>query len=434
MTDEKPKPSGFLPQANGDTHGKPEWPQLGDAALYGFAGEIVHTIEPHSESDPVALLLQFLTAFGSVVGFRPHFMVEASRHGTNSFACLVGQTSKSRKGTSWGHIGRLFQEVAPDWAEKRIVTGLSSGEGVIWQVRDPITKRVPIKDKGRIVDYQVEITDQGVDDKRMLVIEEEFASVLKVLQREGNTLSPVLRNAWDGKPLRIMTKNFPALATNAHISIIGHITIQELLRHLAETEMANGFANRFFWALVKRSKALPDGGQIPDSDLAPLESRLRHAVESARSIDQLRREDEARALWHAVYPQLSEGRPGLSGAICGRAEAQVLRLETLYALLDQSAVKRKEHLQAALALWQYSEASVRYIFGDTLGDPLADDIDRALRATPQGLTKSEMHGLFAHHRRADEIDRALGLLFERGRLKREVRKTGGRDADVILAA
>jgi hypothetical protein len=244
----------------------------------------------------------------------------------------------------------------------------------------------------------------------------------------------VLRNAWDGKPLRIMTKNFPALATNAHISIIGHITIQELLRHLAETEMANGFANRFFWALVKRSKALPDGGQIPDSDLAPLESRLRHAVESARSIDQLRREDEARALWHEVYPQLSEGRPGLSGAICGRAEAQVLRLETLYALLDQSAVKRKEHLQAALALWQYSEASVRYIFGDTLGDPLADEIDRAVRATPQGLTKSEMHGLFARHRRADEIDRALGRLFERGRLKREVRKTGGRDAEVILAA
>ena len=82
----------------------------------------------------------------------------------------------------------------------------------------------------------------------------------------------------------------------------------------------------------------------------------------------------------------------------------------------------------------YSEASVRHIFGDTLGDPLADEIDRAARAPPQGLTKSEMHGLFARHRRADEIDRALGLLFERGRLKREVRKTGGRDAEVILAA
>jgi hypothetical protein len=62
-----------------------------------LAGEIVHTIEPHSESDPAALLLQLLVAFGSVVGRGPHFKAESDRHGLNLFTVLVGETSKARK-------------------------------------------------------------------------------------------------------------------------------------------------------------------------------------------------------------------------------------------------------------------------------------------------------------------------------------------------
>ena len=42
-----------------------------------------------------------------------------------------------------------------------------------------------------------------------------------------------------------MAKNTPAKATDAHISIVGHITEQELHRALAEVEGFNGFANRF---------------------------------------------------------------------------------------------------------------------------------------------------------------------------------------------
>src|SRR6185369_15445845 len=35
-----------------------QWPVIDDAAFHGLAGEVVRTIEPHSEADPVALLLQ----------------------------------------------------------------------------------------------------------------------------------------------------------------------------------------------------------------------------------------------------------------------------------------------------------------------------------------------------------------------------------------
>jgi len=73
--------------------------------------------------------------------------------------------------------------------------------------------------------------------------------------------------------------------------------------------------------------------------------RLADAVEFARGIGELRRDDEARQLWHQEYPRLSEGLPGLLGTTVARAEAQVMRLACAYALLDLSAVVRREPLE-----------------------------------------------------------------------------------------
>ena len=130
------------------------------------------------------------------------------------------------------------------------------------------------------------------------------------MQRSGNTLSPVLRNAWDRGDLNTLVKNNPAKATDAHISIIGHITREELRRHLDDTEAANGFWNRFLWVCAKRSNVLPEGGQIDEEALRPLIAQLNEAVEAASKIKRVQFSEEARQLWHRVYPQLSEGRPG----------------------------------------------------------------------------------------------------------------------------
>ena len=114
-----------------------------------------------------------------------------------------------------------------------------------------------------------------MSDKRLLVEEPEFASVLKVLARQGSTLSPLLRQAWDSKDLRTMTKK-PLVATAPHVSIVGHITRQEYVRLLNATELGNGFANRFVTILVRRSKLLPDGGQ--PVECADLMERLARAM------------------------------------------------------------------------------------------------------------------------------------------------------------
>ena len=164
---------------------------------------------------------------------------------------LVGDSSKSRKGVSWGRVHEILRLIDALW--RHPASGMSTGEGLIWGVRDPI---LTIDDKG-----QQKISDQGVADKRLVIVEEEFCRVLKCANRDGNTLSAVFRQAFDTGDLRILTKNNPAEATGAHISCIGHITKQELVRRLADTECANGFANRILWVCVKRSKELPEGGK-----------------------------------------------------------------------------------------------------------------------------------------------------------------------------
>ncbi len=426
--------AGSAADASRLVHQRPTWPTpLGGAAYHGLGGTFVKLLGPTSEADPVALLAQFLAAVGNVVGAGPHFSVEADRHSMKLFVVLVGETSKARKGSSWQVVLGAIRAVDPVWAEDHVRSGLSSGEGLIWQVRDPITKHEPIKQKGIVTSYQDVEVDPGVQDKRLLVIEQEFASTLRVMERDGNTLSPVVRQAWDRGDLRTLTKNSPAQATGAHISLIGHITKDELRRYLYRTELGNGFANRILWLGVRRSKLLPLGGPpIPLEELKTLIQGLRDAVAFAlqNSTVELQLDEEARVLWVERYPQLSEGKPGLFGSVTSRAEAQVLRLAAIYALLDRSLMIQRVHLEAGLEVWRYAEESARFIWGDALGDPLADELLELLRARPDGLTRTEISGMvFGGHHSAEKIGAVLTQLVERGLAYSEREDTGGRPAE-----
>jgi hypothetical protein len=406
------------------------WPDPpGPETFHGLVGKIVRAIEPTTEADPAALLIQALIAFGNVTGRGRYFCVEASHHHCNEFAVLVGRTSKARKGTSWDRIVRLVERADEAWFNERVASGVSSGEGMIWAVRDPISKRERVKEKGAVHYEECEV-DPGITDKRLLLFEPEFANVLRQTERQGNTASVILRQAWDGvKILRTLTKNSPARATDAHISMVGHITREELQRYLTLTETANGFANRFLFICTDRSKLLPEGGHVDAAALEALHGELVDALAFAKSAAEIKRDEEARVLWCQVYAQLSEGKPGLAGALLARAEAHVMRLAMLYALLDRSATIQAAHLLAALAVWDYAERSVYYLFSDELGDPVADDVLRFLRGSPAGLTRNDLYDYFGRHQSSARIGRALGLLVQHQLARCERQQTGGRPAE-----
>jgi hypothetical protein len=392
----------------------PAWPQLNPAALTGLAGRIVETIAPCSEADPVAILMHTLVMIGNLIGPGPHARVEHDAHPARLFAGLVGRTGKGRKGLSWSTPRALIRAVDPGW---RTASGLSTGEGLIFHVRDATEQIDPKSGKAK--------RDPGIADKRLGVVETEFATVLARMERDGNTLSSTLRDAWDSGNLRTLTRNSPLIATGAHVSLMAHITEEELRRLLTDVSMANGFGNRICWACVRRAQLLPDGAGVDELRLGPLVNELRAAVEAARMIGCLQRNPEASAIWHAMYALISRERDGLVGALLGRAEAQTLRISVLYAVLDQSPIITPAHLNAALAVWNYCEDSVLYLFGVRLGHPLADTILDRLRETGR-LTRTEIRALVGGHKTAAQIEEALGMLARSGLAKQGRRQTDGR--------
>lgn len=278
-----------------------QWPTLDPAALHGIAGKVVETLGPHTEADPVALLLTFLAAAGNIAGHAPHAIADAAPHPARLNIVLVGQTSRARKGTAWAQVRNLLAQVDPTWATGCVLPGIASGEALIAEVRDGTNEE-----------------DLGVADKRRLVLEPEFARLLAVAAREGSILSAVLREAWDGNVLKNRTKAFPQIATGAHISVVGHITREELLRRLTDTEAANGFANRFLFALVRRSKRLPEGGQLDPAALDDLAVQVGVAIERAYRVGVLHRDADAKELWAKAYEDFGDGSDGLVGAITAR--------------------------------------------------------------------------------------------------------------------
>jgi len=102
-----------------------------------------------------------------------------------------------------------------------------------------------------------------------------------------------------------------------------------------------------------------------------------------------------------------------------------MRLSALYACLDGTDMIDQVHLKAALAVWQHAESSTKMIFGDSLGNPIADTILRALRACGE-LTDSQLSDLFSRHLSSIKLEQAKTVLLTAGLAHCVSVETGGR--------
>ncbi|MGD0284822.1 MAG: DUF3987 domain-containing protein [Acidimicrobiales bacterium] len=387
------------------------WPRLHEAGYYGLAGEVVQTIAPETEADPAAVLVQFLAEFGNAVGRSPHAQAGGAEHPARLWPVVAGETSKARKGSSLRYVKQVMAKADSDWSERCVASGLSSGEGLIGRAAKTTDPR-----------------------SRLMVEEGEFGRLLTAAGREGNILSSVLRDAYDGLPLSSMTKD-PLHAPAAHISVIGHITVEELRYLLTGLQAANGFANRFLFVLARRTQLLPRGGNLDDREIASLAAKVETALEDGGKRQIITRSEAAEEQWAVLYRQLAADAPGgLLGGLVSRAEAQALRLSVVYALLDGTRHVEPVHLAAAAAVWCYCRESAAHLFGDRLGNVLAERILAIVRgATGKVLSLTEISALLARHATAKQISDAIDVLVERGLLYRLSRPTRGRSRSLVGA-
>jgi hypothetical protein len=360
-------------------------PVLSEAALYGIAGDIVRKIAPESEAHPAALLVQLLVGMGSIMGSDPFFQTESDKQHTNLFAVIVGHSSSGGKGTSWGRIRNILEQVDPRWFSTRVLKGMGSGESLIPQLQDEEGKEPK--------------------DKRLLINEGEFATPLAVMGRQSCTLSSMLRDAWDSVDIQNHTKAASLRATNPHVSLISHITPEELREKLTENDAANGFLNRILLARAARTKDLSEGGKplYWDDEVRTLQG----TVEFARGLGEMKRTQEAREYWATIYgPMKNNIPPGKWGNAVSRGCPQVVRLSMIYALLDLSQQVKIEHLQAAKAVWDYCFHSARWALEECRYSKDAQKILEALHYGPKDRTYVVSH-VFSGNIQKRRLDAAL---------------------------
>jgi hypothetical protein len=411
-------------------------PPLGEAALYGMAGDFVRAVLPLTEATAPAILAHFLAAVGTLIGPRVHVWAGGKQYARVNHV-LVGPTTRGRKGTAYFLVDRLMELACKDFWRRQCVDGLSSGEGLIEYLADK-----------QEWDEDSKSYDIVAVEKRLCVVEQEFSRTLCVMEREGNTLSQILRSASDNGNLNSLTVK-TRQAEGTHVTVVGHITPGELKDRLQDIQMVNGFGNRFLWWAVLSAKILPHTEPIADRVFDPFVPALRRlkelggsATEVAVRLDALTKER-----WDTIYRSLRDDLPGRVGAMQARGYVMVLRLALIYAILDavaadpatagsvsrdkeRSRVRRNgtsqyethkagftglagltigvAHLEAALAVWDYCAASARLLFRDKCRHPLGAKLLKLLEQHGP-LTRSEFRSHLRPAQRQEFPDAILAL-------------------------
>lgn len=330
------------------------------ACLYGLVGEVACAGSEGTETNPYAIAANFMAYLSCAIGRRVYLPVGNTWHHARLFCLHIGRSGRGRKGDAVQLVLRIDQALR-EWDERFAPQihrgGLSSREGLVALMHDGYR--------------QGKLEIPAIDDKRLWVVESEFANVLHQGRREGNTLSAALRDCWDGVSLKPATKSNRLYASHPHVCLSGAISPSELTGMMTTRELTNGFANRFMMIWAERSQILPFPKATPQALVESLARRILEVLEFVGADqydhrDRLRLELSAPAQWH--YAQLYQGElsedlgSDLVGAMLERRAPMLLRLAMLFALSDLKSRIDVPHIDAAMAWMRYTTASVRYVF------------------------------------------------------------------------
>ena len=314
-------------------------------AFHGIAGTIVRLMAEHCESSLESLLLQFLVSAGNLIGRSVYVYAGGPWLFPNEFTICVGETARGRKGTAWRMNDHLFEFIAADWIRDCTDNDVQTGEGIVHKIRDAVWgfEKRRGRPKKMLDDEPPEkvIQDPGVSDKRLLIVEEEFSHVLKMARRQGNTLTENYRKVWDSpRTLRTSNKNSPLVATDPHVSLIGHTNRDDLLATLLDVELSNGFANRILWCASKRRALMPDAEYLDWAKHPKLIENLkivfRQYFANTCEPTRFRRSSAANELWKQLYQKLNDQKHvSFIDGVLVRDTSHLLKLALIYAVLDQ---------------------------------------------------------------------------------------------------
>jgi hypothetical protein len=386
----------------------PEW---SDDILYGLTGEIIKKASTYNEAHPAGMLLDLLVSLGNMFGRNPYFTINKTKHYANEFMVRVGDSAYSRKGGGRDEIDALLKLVDADWFKNRTQSGFGSAEAIISKIKDSTEQQRFVPAKNTHITVRV----PGVDDKRLCIREGELASIFVLAGKQESRADIVLRDGWDGKPLKNVVKGTTKdgltnslICEEPHISISGDTTRSELVRKMPDGSDENGFGNRFIYCSVYRVKLCPHGG--PEIDWTEAEpgkesylSRLYSAKEFAKKQGYVPLAPAAKNTWTRMYLQIENSHlPGLAGKMTSRAAPHIRRLAMIYAMIDMESAVDTKHLRAAERFWNYCEDSAQFSFNSMTKNQLR--LVQWMAKKQQPVTLSNIRDEFyQRHEKAEHI-------------------------------
>lgn len=390
-------------------------PVPSSACLYGLIGDIARAGSENSEANPFAIGLHALIFIGCVLGRCLHLKIGDTQHYPVLFGLHVGRSGRGRKGDALSLVRKLHKEIlvkASSAAPGIHSGGLSTREGLIFLIHDGY--------------FEGKTEVSPILDKRLWIIEPEFANILQQTRREGNTLSPALRELFDSNGLKPATKGNRLGVDAPHCALSAGITPSELTAGIPLRELLNGFANRIVMIHAERIQVIPFPQAVQQDVVEYLAERIIEVIDFAHNkmggdgcSVQMSISSTAVDVYRSLYlgelsPQFEDDKVM---TLLERRAPVLLRMAMIFASTDMTTEIQERHIHAATAWTRYWSDSVKYIFSSTKDDSCSDEISDLAEKIVKFLSnrvdasRTEITvGCFGGHVVKPKLDKALGLL------------------------
>lgn len=324
-------------------------PQIPAIAWRGLFKDYQDMVAATTEAADAFHYAAFLQVFGCTIGRRLH-VYHAGKQFPNFYACLVGRSGLTRKDTTWSRAEAVlnalhaYSEDNPSPPFKA-VRGIRSYEGLLDEL-------------------------SGERKVRLIQLGELLSLLAKAKQDSIGNIIPALTELYDMKDIinpPVHQKDIKP-AREPFLSIIAGTTQDWLQKALTERDIYGGFANRWLYFCGLPKEPMPNPPKVDKEKRNKLVQELNQIRDWAEDVpnEEITTSSEANTLFENYYREYYRRcqQPGLIPTLIVRIQDFIWKIALLYAAGDMSEVISKDHLEAAIAVGNYLEASVAEVFAN----------------------------------------------------------------------
>lgn len=271
-----------------------------------------------------------------------------------------------------------------------------------------------------------ELAEYEEGETRFLTINEEFIGQLNCLRIPTNKMAAVWINLSDGRRLSENYSKNKVSLPELHYGSIGHITPELLVANLKQSIIVGGLANRMMFMGVPDPAYSPEPAPYSRDDLLAIQGKIKSSLEKGGERCLVEMEENALGIYQEYSRSLFEERQTNLRLkyLMARFPKECLKVAMIISLTNQEEKISLQSMESALAVMQYSRATLEALFDNEIASTPEQHI-KAFIEEKGTATKTEITVAFAKKYTREVIDNALLRLIDNNIIAESV-STGAR--------